>query len=86
MIRELWKRFDTAMVGYWIPTSATVLSLTVTIVSGVLLDKKFFLFLIVFIPLLLFMWMLVWSWEHPHPRHCSRLPYDDDWPLDRRSE
>ena len=79
MIRDLWKRFNTSMVGYWVPTFLTVLSTALVLSVGIFVDKIFFLFAVIFIPLLILMWISAWSWGHPQTRYGQVVwPFDDN--------
>lgn len=87
MIRDLWRKFDIAMVGFWVPTFLTIASFVIVFGFGYFLDKSFYWFGCLFGPLLVTMWFSIWKWERPTIRYGSMmLPYDDDWPLDRRNE
>jgi hypothetical protein len=83
MIRKLWRRFDIAMIGYWVPTFITIMSFVCVFGFGYFVDKCFYWFGCLFGPLVVALWWSIWRWEHPKPRYGSMgLPYDD-WPPDR---
>ena len=75
MISNLYDRFKTAMMGYWLPTILTVLSLMTVFGGGFYVNKVFYWFGTFFGPAIVVMWIVVWRWEHPRPRYRGV-----DWP------